>query len=432
MTFNVSPLDPYASAIQVWLNEGRTNSEIVSLLSTEFEIETSESSIRRAIDRFDLIKPSRFLPSDVEKARVEFSGDTALFVTEPLEKLGDIESLLASRGLDPEEWNIERVVVNEWESLAKDITTKGNRVQPLRQLKIWLRKKMPLDILFPAIDIAPIQPPERREINDWDQPFLVVICGDEQEPHSDPILRELFLEWLAENTPMFGIHLGDLMDFSSISRHRDNPVWDTSPQECIQAGFETLKSRREISPKTFWTYMPGNHEQRLRDYQLQRAERLYGVRPADIGKDEDDLLSVRRLLHLDQLGIDYVEPDGDYTHAQVRLSDRIAVRHGWLIGANSPGQTLDRLKHSLIVGHTHRQRLHSKTRFDIEGKPTTLVAVEVGTMTKLTGGLGYTVDPDWQNGFATASIFPDGSFTIDLATYSDGSLRWRDKQYAQV
>ena len=43
--------------------------------------------------------------------------------------------------------------------------------------------------------------------------------------------------------------------------------------------------------------------------------------------------------------------------------------------------------------------------------------------------LGYTVAPDWQQGFATATIYPDGTFKLDLATYVNNTLYWRDQRY---
>jgi hypothetical protein len=51
-------------------------------------------------------------------------------------------------------------------------------------------------------------------------------------------------------------------------------------------------------------------------------------------------------------------------------------------------------------------------------------------MCKIEGGLGYTVNPDWQGGWATAVVWPDGSHQIEHATYVDGVVRWRDQRYS--
>lgn len=41
----------------------------------------------------------------------------------------------------------------------------------------------------------------------------------------------------------------------------------------------------------------------------------------------------------------------------------------------------------------------------------------------------YTTAQDWQAGFATAQVFPDGTFHPELASWVKGTLRWRGKQY---
>jgi hypothetical protein len=45
--------------------------------------------------------------------------------------------------------------------------------------------------------------------------------------------------------------------------------------------------------------------------------------------------------------------------------------------------------------------------------------------------LGYNVAPDWQAGFATATLFGAGGFSLDLATIDpeDGVLSWRGQRW---
>ncbi len=82
-----------------------------------------------------------------------------------------------------------------------------------------------------------------------------------------------------------------------------------------------------------------------------------------------------------------------------------------------------------MVGHTHRQSVEYRTVYGTDGQPHSLEAVEIGCMCKIAGGLGYAVDPDWTNGFATASVWADGRFQIDLARYVDGVLYWRKQRF---
>lgn len=425
-----SPLDPFASAIQVWLNEGKTYQDIVKLLKQEFDIESSETSVRRAIERHELTRPEKNeQQAKPEPSGVRIENDSAVITSDLTEEqLGDAEGMIKDRGLDPEDWILERVIVNEWEGFYKNKANEAEKVT-LRQFKLFLKKKLALILVSPAVHVPEvIRVPHGK--TSAAPSSLVVIVGDEQEPYSDPKLKALFVEWLDENKPEQGIHLGDLMDFPTISRHKDNPEWSASVQDCINAGYSTLRSYVDASTSTKWKLMVGNHDERIRNELLLRAERMYGIRPADInGQEQEESLSLKRLLHLDTLGIDFIDPQGEYAQASVKLSDYLQVRHGWLTGSNAAQASLQRLGHSIIVGHTHKQRVHYKTIYDIDGKRRILHAVEAGTMCNPHKGIGYAVDPDWQQGFATATIWPDGSFNIELATYSNGVLKWRDQRY---
>jgi predicted phosphodiesterase len=335
------------------------------------------------------------------------------------EDYADLDKMIRERGLDPDDWTVRDVIVNTWTAADGSLA---------RQLKAFLRRKATVELLTPAVDVKPIQAPRKP---DPSKPRLVVFVGDEQEPYSDPLLKGAFLRWLAHNEPDEGVHLGDLMDFPTISRHRDNPAYSASPQECINAGYSTLRAYREASPQTAWRYLRGNHDDRLRAEQLSRAERIYGLRPADRdGERFDQALSLRNLLHLDALGIQYVGDDGQYEHSEVEVAPNLVARHGWITGSNSADKTLKKVGCDVVVGHTHRQRITWATETR-RSQTLTMQAVEAGCMCRIDGGLGYTVNPDWQAGFATAVVWPDGTHQIELATFVDGSLRWRDQRYSE-
>jgi predicted phosphodiesterase len=443
MTFQVSPLDPYASAIQLWLNEFKTNDEIVALLKAEFGVESSETSVRRAIERHRLDKPVRPASSESdpsERPGVSYNDKNEATVTsgilseEELSaiQLGDIEVLLTNRGLNPEDWIVERVTVNEWDGNGgRPAPGEDAQIITLRQLKIHLKRRQALDFIMPAVEVKTWPHPSNVYRSDNEEPRLAVILGDEQEPYSDPRLIEKVLAFLDRNYPDILIHLGDLMDFPTISRHKDDPAWAATVQECINAGYSRLYSYRDVLPEAEIVFMVGNHDERIRNELLLRAGRLFGIRPADwtTGEQASEALGIPNLLHLDELGIDFVNPIGGYAHAQYKLSPELAVRHGWLTGEKTARKTLDRLGHSIVVGHTHSQQVTFKTVYGINEEPKIIQAVEAGTLAQVKNGLGYVVNPDWQQGFATAQIWEDGSFSLDLATYNDGVLRWRDQRF---
>lgn len=334
--------------------------------------------------------------------------------------LSDIPALLRSRNLNPDEWTVENVVVNEWDG--------ANGVQ--RQLKIHLRRKIALPLIFPAADVKQRPRPKKR---DGGASRLVVFASDQHAPYEDQGLHHAFLSFLHDSKPDEVILGGDTLDNPAISRHRDNPAWSASAQECIQGAFDLLSDYRNAAPDARFRKLLGNHDIRLETELLSRAERMYGLKPAEIvDEDQKPALSLHRLLHLDRLNVELVEPprEGDnYEHAQAVVSPHLGARHGWLTGDKGAERTIERLGHSVIVGHTHHQRMTKRTLWDIDRRPRVVVAVEAGCMCRIEGGLGYSVNANWQNGFATATVWRDGTFKVDLATWVGERLYWRDGRW---
>lgn len=56
--------------------------------------------------------------------------------------------------------------------------------------------------------------------------------------------------------------------------------------------------------------------------------------------------------------------------------------------------------------------------------------VHVGAMADTSSGLGYAIDPNWQQGFATATVHADGAVSYELATWESGHLTWRGERWA--
>jgi predicted phosphodiesterase len=425
MAFEGSPLDLYAADIQAYLNVNLTNQEIADRLYAEFGVETSEASVRRAIARNGLEKSPRQPAQNSERPGIEYVGDDAIVTSEVAEAmtLGDLEGVIKRKGLNPDEWIVERVSLNEW-----DMPSAEGGTRKMGQSKVSLKRRQALDFIMPAVEVKTRKPSKKFK---FDSSFLAAVLGDEQEPYADRVAEEKVYDWLTHNQPEVIVHLGDLMDLPTISRHKDNPEWSASVQECLNAGYQRLANYRDICKNATIIFMLGNHDERLRNELLLRAERMYGIRPADKPGQPNaiEALSPRNLLHLDELGVEFIDPKGGYAHAQYNLSSQLGVRHGWLTGENTASKTLDRLGHSIIVGHTHAQRITYKTVYNIDGIATVLQGIETGTLSQIETGIGYTVAPNWQHGFAGVQVWEDGSFHADLATLAGGTLRWRDQRF---
>jgi hypothetical protein len=340
--------------------------------------------------------------------------------------LGDVDSLLRDRGLDPAEWDVVSLTVNEW-----DGPVSGGGTQKLRQLKASLRPRRILATLLRPAELPPIGLLASPRPVRTDAARLGVVTGCWQYPYADETFEGLFEEWLRIVRPDFGIDLGDGMDFPTISRHRDNPSHAATPQACIDAYGLALYRRRLASPDTAWKILLGNHDIRVLTEQLQRAERLAGLRPAVFPSDDvepEPLYSPRRILRLDELEVEAVlPPGGDYRFAEVEITPELLAIHGEKTDARGAALSeVTKYRASVLMAHTHRQRLYSKRLPRGTSGAVEAIGVEVGCGCRIDGGLGYAVRPDWTNGAATVSLDADGFFSVDFIRYADGVLRWRD------
>lgn len=440
-----SPLDSYVQQIRAWLYEYKTNAEIIAELK-KLGVKTTEASIRRLVGRFpkelaeaaELRNAKVRLEQEAEAPGYDTNGEDEFNVTEPIgtfkkgETLEDVSKLTIQRvmerhSLDPEVWECERVMPNVWQGNAGE-----GRIINFYQFKLHFKKKVPISVIFPATVGPTIKRPKKPDTTKVE---LGIIVTDHQAPHINEELHELTLRFIAANNPAFGVIGGDLQDHGYIGRHRDDPAWDTTAQECIDSAFKIIWDYRNADEDTAWSLIKGNHDDRIRNEQLERNERLYGIRAAQWPGEEPEeyVYSLNHLLHLKDLGVEYVEPLGTYEFQQVPITDLIAVRHGHKVVANGALKTAVELGHSVVLGHTHRQSITRKTIWNsIRGTWDVITAIEAGCMCQIEGGLGFATGgaPDWQPGFATVTRFPNGRFSFDLATFEQaGVLRWRDQVY---
>jgi hypothetical protein len=239
------------------------------------------------------------------------------------------------------------------------------------------------------------------------------------------------------------VNLGDFYDFPDIRPgHRVYPEHNAKVTECLQAGYDVQRGIIEASPDTEWEMLLGNHDTRFYNIGLDQTPNLSDARrpvtwEGEGGEPIPDLAHAGRL---DELGVKVVYNQGHYENDQINLSQHLAVRHGWVTrktAGSSAQATLDSLRYSIMIGHTHRQSLVYHTTRDIDGQTTTLQAAEIGCMCRLSqipdeqGRVfpNYVTNPDWQQGFMTAVIWPDGKFALTPAIFVNNTLLWRDQRY---
>lgn len=384
-------------------------------------------------------------PRAVEKEYTKISGDEAEgSVVSPGKILDDPDELLRKRGLNPEDWEITHLTVNDYQGPASAVWTEntGETAVTYYQTKFTATRVKSAIQLVAARDDGRTFKPRARKLTQ--HPRFVVVVGDQQAPYQDEGLHGAFLDWLEHYQPDEGVSLGDTADYPDISRHRLDPENTATVNECTQSTYDMLLDYRLASPDTKWSIIGGNHcSERLRNILLDKpsVQPVYGIKRADTPEEEGpEVITVEHLWRLDELGFDYIDPHGKYDLAEVKLSDHLAVRHGWIARKDSGSTALETLKalgYSIMVGHGHRQAQVFKTVHDIDRSAKTLTGVEIGCMCRVTQEIGsdgrvwpnYTVAPDWQQGFATATIWPDGLFKIDLATYVNGTLLYKDRRF---
>ena len=339
-------------------------------------------------------------------------GETAVAIGQP-GGTTDPDVLMRELGIPEDKWDVSGATV----------LRKGD--DPNYQLTMRLRRKQGSTFITPAVHVPPVKKATRAKFGKG-EPRLVAIAADQQAPYHDPVAHELFLKWLEEFKPDEVVLAGDTIDLPDLSRHPSNPEWHVPAQECIDVGYRLLRDMVEAAPAAEFHKLLGNHDDRIRLLLIAKAAKLYGLTPAVTPEEpvQDHAMSVRRLLHLDALGINLIQPDGNYTHAQHWIAPKLAVRHGWLTGQGTAEKSLKNIDYSMIVFHTHAQTMFQKTTHTHDGRLARQIGVEGGAMCKVKGGIGYAVDPGWQQGFVTAWVWPDGRFQVDFARVEDDELFW--------
>lgn len=366
--------------------------------------------------------------------RIDFRRGSALLVTDPQDirdnpELGDVDKLVRERGLDPEEWIVDRVKVNEWEGFYRNPVESDDgetgfvaEKVTLRQLVANLRRKPPLELIYPAVEVRK----RAKPVKGSDKAVRLIACiGDQQADYHDEYLHQAFCRWLTDVQPTEIVLLGDTCDFPTISRHPDRPHWDSTPQQCVNVGYRLLSEYRDAVPDARMRKLRGNHDWRLESELLNRAERMFGLAPAENGDEQIPGYSIRRLLHLDALHIELVGREGDkWQLAEIEIAPGVYARH------QPPNQKKHmRLNRDVIAGDTHRQSIRQVTVFNDDDEPVVRTLIEAGAMCR-TDGIGFVEHPDWQPGFVTAAINEAGEASYELAVWRNGKLTWRGESWA--
>lgn len=257
-----------------------------------------------------------------------------------------------------------------------------------------------------------------------------VILPDQQIPWHDRELHEVVLRFLDDMRPQGVVLSGDVVDLPQFSlKYPWNNNMVSDPVSSVRAHQRMTRAvitdYVDAAQSTDNWIVPGNHDDRYLKYVTARAPLLNAI------EDESGRPLVSLDSFFDATNVGYkiaTDPTGmaSYPAAHIILGKHVGIYHGWLLGGGKAGASamahLEYLNHSVVVAHTHRSAKVHKTLHTVNGDVVVLVGIEAGTLAQVRGGLGHTVNPNWQQGLAVVTIFEDGEFTADPAVYANHSL----------
>lgn len=368
----------------------------------------------------------------------ETTGTVSAKFVEPLDpnEILTNDELLVRAKLDPKEWRVEKRRQSTWEQQAAE-----GEVVVMRSLRVTygLIPETIRDEVYPAFGGAPVtvKQPNRLKANERDGRRLIVVLSDFHAPFHDPDLLSATKQALLDSQPDELIVNGDLVDWPTVGGKPQNTKHcQASANECIQAGGEILAELKSSVPEDCkFVLLPGNHDAWLSRYLYYRAGAASDLCVA--GSDVP-VWSLRNLLQLEQIGIEMIGEEELWQQSTYALSERLVVTHGRSVKKRSGASVIanmEQAEYASITGHTHRQGAVSLTVINADRRHKILQGAECGGMFRMpTSPESWpTYMPhdnlDWQPGWLSVMMEPDGHYGIDLASWQNGVLMWRGRRY---
>jgi hypothetical protein len=225
-------------------------------------------------------------------------------------------------------------------------------------------------------------------------------------PFHDERAMSIALQVVEAERPDLTVWLGDVCDFASFGRYRQEAGFALTVQPTIDTAHAWVAMTTELSKET--RFLEGNHDARIHTAMVDNVQAAAGIRRAKSGPHEWPAMSLPSLLRLDEINCKYV---GGYPSVASYLNDGLAAVHGRFHGSRAMQQNLDREQVSVIQGHTHHTQKEARTR-NLRDRPTFAFAYSPGCLCRIDGavpsrnsGIDAFGKPrrsweDWQQGLA--------------------------------
>lgn len=322
--------------------------------------------------------------------------------------------------IDLDIWTIEKLKFNQW----------GQEDKPNKQSTVILRKIIPDNPKCPVLKKIEM-PKFGIQPRDWSKKDIkktIVACdshigfrrnllSNKLEPFHDRQALDLFLNLCDYIQPDELILAGDMLDISEGSQKflKEPEFYFTTQSALIEFGYILQKLRKSL-PKTKIVYMIGNHEERLRKFALDNMAFAYTLKQP--GTDMS-ILSLRNLLDLDSLCIDFIE---DYPKGNYWINSKLRVIHGQVTKLESE---LSKSKISTIMGHTHKTSRKFKTSHGRDGIEKMFVET-IGVLSKIDGTVPGDAEPDWQQSILLVNTVGDKYFDTHAIVFHSGNTIYND------
>ena len=374
-------------------------------------------------------------PGDTEEAdhaghkvKIDDNGDTCSVNVEAQDLVTNIDDLARVARIDLLDWRIVSHRINTWPTTmrgpdGRPRVVRNWQVSAKLERRMVAREDGPIVVAgtdYPAPDLAPHRAGTVLVVPDSQHGFRWSEKRDRLIPMHDRRACDVVLQLARDVQPTEIVLQGDMLDLAEWSTKFPRPadLRDTT-QISLAALHWWIAQMRAACPNARIVYLEGNHEDRIKRLLTERATHAAGL--TAIG-DDRPALSIPRLLALDALAVEYIEPYGEWFYLG---SDDLTL--GWTHGnkvRSGGGATVQAVikeaHHSVAFGHIHRVEMAHRTVYGRHG-PRDIVAYSPGCLCDPTRTPGAAHRQDWQLGAALHHYDLDaGREAVELLTIREG------------
>lgn len=337
---------------------------------------------------------SNGLPSVEDRS----TGDTRVITGKGILTLAELLEAAGVKSGDG--WVVMKHMINSWDAMGQ-----GGQTVKLYQCKAWLERAP--SFFLQRVECQPIRRHPSKRLPDL---RCALVVPDTQhgfrrhengdlEPLHDRAAIDVAVQAARLLAPQLEeiVLMGDHLDLSPFSRWSQEPSLRFCTQPALVEVHHMIAQLRLAAPSARIVYLEGNHELRiekaLRDL---AAGEVLNLRPADT-LDAPPVLSIKNLLSLDALDVEYVQPYG-----RPHWFKGVRFQHGHLArsrGGQTAAAYLANATSSMVWGHTHRLELAQRAISTPKGR-TLITAMSPGCLCRTDGAVPHGAGQplDWQQG----------------------------------